>query len=459
MRLLNVHSLKLEEFGGEPGDGIPPYVILSHRWGRDEVSFREMTADHADLAQREGFQKIVRCCEKARSEGHDLVWIDTCCIDKSGSAELSEAINSIFRWYRRAEICYAYLDDVCPFEDPTKVSSSFRKSRWFTRGWTLQELLAPYEVVFLDKDWQEIGTKRSLGDIVSSQTKIDKQTLEDCIWQHVSIAAKMSWASSRVTKRVEDMAYCLMGLFDVNMPLIYGEGSKAFYRLQLEIMKSSDDQSIFAWIPDFRSYTRTSYGLLAESPKDFELSYDIFDCTAAGGGTGSYDVSKQYVRLSTPMLDLFERPFPKEMQERQPHSQFLPSNKERCTATSFAPSSTFQLDRIEMAVLCCKDEVGYISIPLKRLESGEFERFAYQGLKWLRTRAFPFHGQTYRSMLVRAFKAPNFAFAWHPSARLNRPRHFPIASLSIHESGYFISGGYPPNFITAPGKGPRMSRQ
>jgi hypothetical protein len=165
-----------------------------------------------------------------------------------------------------------------------------------------------------------------------------------------------------------------------------------------------------------------------------------------------WPLAQGYVRLSTPMLDLFERPFPKEMQERQPHSQFLPLNKERCTATSFAPSSTFQWDRIEMAVLCCKDEVGYISIPLKRLESGEFERFAYQGLRWLRTRTFPFHGQTYRSMLVRAFKAPNFAFAWHPSARLNRPRRFPIASLSIHESGYFISGGYPPNFITAPGE-------
>jgi hypothetical protein len=231
-----------------------------------------MTGDHAALIQRTGFQKIVRCCEKARSEGHEFVWIDTCCIDKSGSAELSEAINSMFRWYREAEICYAYLDDVCAFEDPTKASSSFRESRWFTRGWTLQELLAPYEVVFLDRDWQEIGTKRSLSDTVSSQTNIDTQTLEYCTWQHVSIAARMSWASSRVTKRVEDMAYCLMGLFDVNMPLIYGEGSKAFYRLQLEIMKSSDDQSIFAWIPNVWSDRPASYGLLAESPRDFKLS-------------------------------------------------------------------------------------------------------------------------------------------------------------------------------------------
>lgn len=204
-----------------------------------------------------------------------------------------------------------------------------------------------------------------MSDIVSSRTKIDKETLEDCTWRHVSVAAKMSWASSRVTKRVEDMAYCLMGLFDVNMPLIYGEGSKAFYRLQLEIMKSSDDQSIFAWIPDVESDRRVSYGLLAESPQDFKLSYKIVDCTAIGGDTLSYDLTKRYVRLSTPMLDLFERPFPNEMQESQLHSQFLPPNEELSTATSFSPSSPVQWDRIKIAVLAYKDEVGYISIPLK----------------------------------------------------------------------------------------------
>lgn len=258
------------------------------------------------------------------------------------------------------------------------------------------------------------------------------------------------------------MAYCLMGLFDVNMPLIYGEGSKAFYRLQLEIMKSSDDQSIFAWIPDGWSDRPASYGLLAESPEDFKLSYNIVDCIAIGGDTVSYDLSKQYVRISTPMLDLFERPFPKEMQEWQPHSQFLPPNEERSTATSFAwisPSSPVQWDRIKMAVLCSKDEVGYISIPLKQLDSREFERFADRGLRWLGTRTVDDPtGPTHPSILVRAVKAPNADSVWIPSARLDRPRHFPIASLSIHESGYFISGGYPPNFITPWGKGPRMSR-
>jgi len=205
--------------------------------------------DHTALAYREGFQKIVRCCAKAKSEGHRYVWIDTCCIDKSSSSELSEAINSMFRWYRDPDICYYYLDDVRSSQDPAGTASEFRASLWFTRGWTLQELLAPYEVAFVGRDWQEIGTKKSMSSVVSSVTKFDERTLRDCTWSHASIACKMSWASSRSTTRVEDRAYCLMGLFDVNMPLIYGEGQKAFYRLQLEIMKSSEDQSIFAWAP------------------------------------------------------------------------------------------------------------------------------------------------------------------------------------------------------------------
>jgi hypothetical protein len=162
------------------------------------------------------------------------------------------------------------------------------------------------------------------------------------------------------------------------------------------------------------------------------------------------------------MLDLFERPFSKEMQEWQPHSQFLPPNEERSTETSFAriaSSSPVQWDRIKMAVLCCKDEVGYISIPLKQLECGEFERFASRGLRWLRTTTIDDPtGPTHPSIFVRAVKAPNADSGGVPSARFNRPCHFPIASLSIQESGYFISGGYPPNFITVPGQRPTQAK-
>lgn len=298
MRLLNVQTLELEEF---TGNNIPPYAILSHTWDTEEVTYRDVTADRSALVHREGLQKILGCCVKAKSDGHRFVWIDTCCIDKSCSAELSEAINSMFRWYREATICYAYLNDVPSSENPTADLSSFRRSRWFTRGWTLQELLAPYEVAFLSSDWREIGSKRSLNKIVSDITKIDERTLIGCTWEHTSIASRMSWASSRNTTRVEDGAYCLMGLFDVNMPLIYGEGGKSFYRLQLEIMKSSNDPSIFAWTPN--PY-RSSLGLLADSPRDFLHSYGIGTNTMIDGDALSYDMSKQYIRLASPISPL-----------------------------------------------------------------------------------------------------------------------------------------------------------
>ena len=175
MRLLNVQTLDLEEFVGEPRNDVPPYAILSHTWGPEEVTFQEMTSNRSVLVQREGFQKILGCCVKAKSDGHRFVWIDTCCIDKSCSAELSEAINSMFRWYREAIICYAYMNDVPSSENPAAKSSSFRRSRWFTRGWTLQELLAPYEVAFLSDDWREIGSKRSLSKIVSASRGLTRE--------------------------------------------------------------------------------------------------------------------------------------------------------------------------------------------------------------------------------------------------------------------------------------------
>jgi hypothetical protein len=391
----------LEEFVGEPGNGIPPYAILSHRWGREEVSFRDMTGDHTALAHRKGFQKIVQCCAKAKSEGHNYVWIDTCCIDKSGSAELSEAINSMFHWYREAEVCYAYLDDVYSSDNLANEWSLFKESRWFTRGWTLQELLAPYEVVFLTHDWQEIGTKRSLSSVISSVTKIDKKTLNECTWNHASIACKMSWASSRNTTRVEDEAYSLMGLFDVNMPLIYGEGQKAFYRLQLEIMKSSDDHSIFAWAPKNLVSKSNSFGFLARSPKDFQLSHGIMDCAVTGGGTISYDVSKQDVRLELPMLRLRESRVIYGKEQMQLHSHFLPPNETRHTRTYLDFKGKDPWDSIEIALLPCKDELGYIGIPLRRLKSGKFERFASGNLRWLRTHTNE-RRQNLETILVRA---------------------------------------------------------
>ncbi|RFU33628.1 hypothetical protein B7463_g2650, partial [Scytalidium lignicola] len=200
MRLLNVKTFEFEEFIGKGGGGIPLYVILSHTWDIEEVSFEDYVGQQCK--SKKGYNKIYDCCRVAESEGFQYGWIDTCCIDKSSSAELSEAINSMFRWYREAALCYVYLSDVDSSEDPTAEHSSFFRSRWFTRGWTLQELLAPTEVVFLSSDWVEIGSKKSLLSTVSRIAGIDEKALDEYRWTEYSVAQKMSWAAGRQTTRI-----------------------------------------------------------------------------------------------------------------------------------------------------------------------------------------------------------------------------------------------------------------
>ncbi|KAI6114723.1 heterokaryon incompatibility protein-domain-containing protein [Pisolithus croceorrhizus] len=227
------------------------YAILSHRWGDgSEVTYDEMTGLAAmkpqkrdNVRERDGYQKIIKSCEQAKKDGYKWMWIDTCCIDKRSSAELSEAINSMYRWYRNAQKCYVYLNDVV---------ESNGWPEWFSRGWTLQELIAPTEVEFFNNSWVSIGTKRDLTSSLEVITRIPEMVLKyEQVLRSTStrpgVAHIMSWAAHRKTTRVEDRAYSLMGLFGVNMPMLYGEGSKAFQRLQLEIIRVSSDHSIFAW--------------------------------------------------------------------------------------------------------------------------------------------------------------------------------------------------------------------
>ncbi|KAF4876063.1 Vegetative incompatibility protein HET-E-1 [Colletotrichum siamense] len=271
MRLINVDTLELEEFFDE---NIPEYAILSHTWGREEVSFQDLCWLHdyeknrmtyaslealvthigqnmankaADMRQRTGFDKIVQSARLAGENEVNYVWVDTCCIDKTSSAELSEAINSMFRWYRNSNFCLAFLSDV-DRRDQRHGGLRFEDSRWFTRGWTLQELLAPSWVFFYDRRWKAMGTRTSKASRIAAITGIPKHALARDRWlDHYSLADRMSWASKRKTSRKEDMAYCLLGLFRVNMPLLYGEGNNAFTRLQQEIIKEHGGQSLFAW--------------------------------------------------------------------------------------------------------------------------------------------------------------------------------------------------------------------
>ncbi|KUJ14849.1 HET-domain-containing protein, partial [Mollisia scopiformis] len=245
MRLLNVGTKQLKDFMGD--DNIPEYAILSHTWGEDEVTFDGLL--DLFVKSKLGYTKIDYCCQQALEDGLEWVWIDTCCIDKSSSAELSEAINSMFRWYQNAVCCYVYLSDYFQSTGSDEVgnASGFANCRWFTRGWTLQELLAPKTVLFYSRTWIYLGSKDTLCKTLSEITGIERETLEGEALNRTSIARRMYWAAGRVTTRTEDLAYCLLGIFDVNMPLLYGEGEKAFFRLQEEIIKSSSDQSLFAW--------------------------------------------------------------------------------------------------------------------------------------------------------------------------------------------------------------------
>ncbi|RYP47455.1 hypothetical protein DL768_006480 [Monosporascus sp. mg162] len=227
----------------------PEYAILSHTWGMDseEVSYNDVSAGRLATAETRP-KKVSGCCKQAKEDGYRYVWIDTCCINKTDSVELQEAINSMFRWYQKAPICYVFLSDVPPGDDPQDPQSAFFSSRWFRRGWTLQELLAPPNVRFYDSEWNHLGTKGDLSDAIENITGIPNSFLLGITeLRHASVAQRMSWAAGRATKREEDIAYCLLGVFGVTMPMIYGEGDKALRRLQKHIMKDIGDDSILAW--------------------------------------------------------------------------------------------------------------------------------------------------------------------------------------------------------------------
>ncbi|KAN0072834.1 HET domain containing protein [Elaphomyces granulatus] len=228
-------------------DDIPHYAILSHTWGAhtEEVSFKDMMDGTAK--SKSGYNKIQFCGDQARHDGLQYFWIDTCCIDKSSSTELQGAINSMFRWYRDAAKCYVYLADVPRLALDADVNSaqlpwesSFRKSRWFTRGWTLQELVAPASVEFFSKEGEQLGNKRSLERHIHEVTGIPVKALRGSSLSDFSVPERMLWVEKRETTHKEDKAYSLLGIFDVYMPLIYGEGREnAFKRLRDEIDKAS----------------------------------------------------------------------------------------------------------------------------------------------------------------------------------------------------------------------------
>jgi hypothetical protein len=367
MRLLDVESFI---YGGATrliecsASHAPPYAILSHTWSSEEVLFQDValgpdydlhetpipyqpkhispksrlyqliqsqpsaTCEECRLKQsnhsskvapksrgrpKAGWNKVANACLRACMDGYQYIWIDTCCIDKSSSAELSEAINSMFEWYARSKVCYVYLEDCvdCPLrtrEDERLpwflrrltlwttgnsgmspcLIAQLRSCKWLTRGWTLQELIAPCRMTFVDQNWVPIFNRSEVQHILHDITGIARglfdrennfiSVYEDNVsklqkrLRQLSVVEKMSWVGSRQTTRSEDMAYCLLGIFGVNIPLLYGEGERAFSRLQDAIMKVNVDQTILAWECEAPMWSDTRMYkdmLLAPSPMHF----------------------------------------------------------------------------------------------------------------------------------------------------------------------------------------------
>lgn len=298
MRLLRTDTLKLESFDGE---STPPYAILSHTWENNELSFQDLQRARLQEASTPNFRKVVDTCRIARERGFAYVWIDTCCIDKTSSAELSEAINSMFRWYRQAAICLAYLSDWEP--DAGQSEASFERCRWFTRGWTLQELIAPSNVDFYDSAWNLRGTKHAMVDQLSKITGIRARAITDADELYcLPTGEKMSWASRRQTTRIEDRAYCLLGIFDVNIPLLYGEGNKAFRRLQEEIMRKTSDLSLLAW--ESETPDEELRGIWAKSPDEFSwLVANRPTLTVIRQHGYNVDISSKGLRVTSRLLE------------------------------------------------------------------------------------------------------------------------------------------------------------
>jgi len=251
MRLLKLVGPNKFSLIQVPTHNTLPYAILSHTWTHgQEVNYQELITDGGK--DKTGYRKIEFCGEQATKDGYLYFWVDTCCIDKSDPVELATAINSMFRWYLNAKKCYVYLEDVstaeCGGGSDTEIQANqstweadFRKSKWFTRGWTLQELIAPETVEFFSREGKRLGDKKLLEGLIHEITSIPTKALQGNPFSEFSTAERKQWGAKRQTTEEEDMAYCLIGLCGVSMPLLYGEGKEiAMKRLQMAIKEFSN---------------------------------------------------------------------------------------------------------------------------------------------------------------------------------------------------------------------------
>ncbi|KAI0968629.1 heterokaryon incompatibility protein-domain-containing protein, partial [Xylaria arbuscula] len=346
MRLLKTKTYQLFEANDIPSP-FPPYAILSHTWisPKDEITYQDFKQRKSDIEndifKQKGWAKLGQYCSRAAKDGWEWAWMDTCCIDKTNPADTQEAINAMFRWYQNASVCYAYLEDVDANTVPSHTDLTFESlptdqdldnvsskdnvispnsllrqalkdllinAKWFTRGWTLQELLAPPYLVFVDRVWRRIGTREIWADEIKEASGIEAKHLTSFDPENFmasSIAMRFSWASRRKTTVEEDETYSLLGLFGISLPLIYGEGRlRAFTRLQRELITVYNDDSIFAWkalepVPESsnasnrRGYS-TGRGILAPSIREF---WDASSIVCLGLHGSSFTMTNRGIEL------------------------------------------------------------------------------------------------------------------------------------------------------------------
>lgn len=282
MRLLNASTYELRDFRQRASR--PRYAILSHRWFTEEITFNNLNP----VELRDGnvstpqLDKIRGTCRIARGDKLEWVWIDSCCINKDSSEELNRSINSMFKWYQEAAVCYTYLPDVVT-SGQSKALGAFEDSEWFERGWTLQELLAPRTMKFFDKNWLAMGTRSQLSTEIGRITGIEASFLDGSeTFRTASIATRMSWQARRRTTEEEDIAYSLLGIMGVSLVPTYGDGKQAFLKLQQELLKTYRDESLFAWTAPRRGLPRHDrqwgpgeWGLLAPWVDCFQDCRDV----------------------------------------------------------------------------------------------------------------------------------------------------------------------------------------
>ena len=269
MRLLESNTNGEFSLTEHLGDSKPQYAILSHRWETEEVTFKDLIDGTSEA--KVGYKKIRFCANQASKDGLRYIWVDSCCIDKSSSAEVGEAINSMFRWYQYAARCYVFLSDVSNGEFPSNGPPdrpwlpAFKLSRWFTRAWTLQDLLAPSSVEFFTTEGERLGDKSSLSEEISDITGIPGEALQGVPLSQFTVEERMRWAKTRQATREEDRIYSLLGIFDISMPLLYGEGErKALMRLRREISAQSERKniSLTSEMPDYSPLNDSDFRIL-----------------------------------------------------------------------------------------------------------------------------------------------------------------------------------------------------